>query len=337
MQEPRVGAVILNWNGWQDTAECLESLRGLTYRNLEILVVDNGSADDSVSQLRRRFPEIKLTELPQNIGFSRASNLGARTLLDAGADYIWLLNNDTTVSTLALTELVKTAEDDPRLGLVASVLYDYGHPGRVQAWGGGTLHPYLLTLNHHFAPADSYDHLLGTSLLIRREMIQQIGLLDERYVFSMEDTEYSLRAREHGWLLGVADASRVYHKGGATTKREYGRDAELQADVKYTRPFGLFMRLTRRPLPAVVLKWLGILARRAMKRQWYKLVPLTAAYWEGYRAGRQVEGRARSAQAEGVTSPQSPSPSARDAEVTRRLPGDTDSGPSVRLRESAEG
>ncbi|MDL2345560.1 glycosyltransferase family 2 protein [Deinococcus sp. MIMF12] len=313
MQEPRVGIVLLNWNGWQDTAECLESLRGLTYRNFEILLIDNGSVDDSVSQLRQRFPEINLTELPHNIGFSRASNLGTRMLLERGADYIWLLNNDTTVSTLALTELVRTAQTDPRLGLVASVLYDYGQPGKVQAWGGGTLHPYLLTLHHHFAPADSYDHLLGTSLLIRRELIDQIGLLDERYVFSMEDTEYSLRARQHGWRLGVADASRVYHKGGATTKREHGRDADLQADLKYTRPFGLFMRLTRRPLAAVVLKWLAILVRRAMRGQWHKLAPLTAAYWEGYRAGGQAEKEAGKAQAEAVPAPQSPGRSASGA------------------------
>lgn len=320
MQEPRVGAVILNWNGWQDTAECLESLRGLTYRNVEILVVDNGSADDSVAQLRRRFPEINLTALPQNIGFGGASNLGMHALLDAGVDYLWLLNNDTAVSTLALTELVQTAERDPRLGLVASVLYNYGEPGVVQAWGGGTLHPYLLTLHHHFAPADSYDHLLGTSLLIRREVVEQIGLLDERYIFSMEDTEYSLRAREHGWRLGVADGSRVYHKGGASSKKQYGREADLKSDVQYTRAFGMFMRLTRRPPAAVVLKGLAILTRRAMRGQWHKLAPLTAAYWQGYQAGCQVEGRARSTQAEGVTAPQSPSPSAPDAEATSRLP-----------------
>lgn len=317
MQEPRVGAVILNWNGWQDTAECLESLRGLAYRNVEILVVDNGSADDSVAQLRRRFPEIHLTALPQNIGFGGASNLGMQTLLDAGVDYLWLLNNDTTVSTLALTELVRTAESDPRLGLVASVLYNYGEPGVVQAWGGGTLHPFLLTLHHHFAPADSYDHLLGTSLLIRREVVERIGLLDERYIFSMEDTEYSLRARDHGWRLGVADASRVYHKGGASSKKAYGREADLKSDVQYTRAFGMFMRLTRRPPAAVILKGLAILARRAVRGQWHKLAPLAAAYWEGYQAGRRVEGRARSTPAPGVPSPQGQGGTAGDGEAAR--------------------
>lgn len=321
MQEPRVGAVILNWNGWQDTAECLESLRGLAYRNLEILVVDNGSADDSVAQLRRRFPEIHLTALPQNIGFGGACNLGMQTLLDAGVDYLWLLNNDTTVSTLALTELVRTAEGNPRLGLVASVLYNYGEPGVVQAWGGGTLHPFLLTLHHHFAPADSYDHLLGTSLLIRREVVGQIGLLDERYIFSMEDTEYSLRARAHGWQLGVADASRVYHKGGASSKKAYGRETDLKSDVQYTRAFGMFMRLTHRPPAAVVLKGLAILTRRVIRRQWHKLGPLASAYWEGYRAGERAEREVRRPHAAAPPSPPRPGGSVGEREAASRFPG----------------
>ncbi|WP_158679801.1 glycosyltransferase family 2 protein [Deinococcus sp. NW-56] len=315
-----MGAVILNWNGWQDTAECLDSLRGLAYRNLDVLVVDNGSTDDSVEQLRQRFPEVNLTALPQNIGFGGASNLGTQTLLEAGAEYIWLLNNDTTVSTLALTELVRTAESDPSLGLVASVLYNYGEPGIVQAWGGGTLHPYLLTLHHHFAPADSYDHLLGTSLLIRREVLEQIGLLDERYIFSMEDTEYSLRAREHGWRLAVADASRVYHKGGASSKKQYGREADLRSDVQYTRAFGMFMRLTRRPPAAVVLKALAILIRRALRGQWHKLAPLAAAYWEGYQAGRRAEGRPRSTPAAAARLIPESGGSVDDGEAGHRLP-----------------
>ena len=315
MQEPRVGAVILNWNGWQDTAECLDSLRGLAYRNLDVLVVDNGSTDDSVEQLRQRFPEVNLTALPQNIGFGGASNLGTQTLLEAGAEYIWLLNNDTAVSTLALTELVRTAESDPSLGLVASVLYNYGERGIVQAWGGGTLHPYLLTLHHHFAPADSYDHLLGTSLLIRREVVEQIGLLDERYIFSMEDTEYSLRAREHGWRLGVADASRVYHKGGASSKKAYGREADLKSDVQYTRAFGMFMRLTHRPPAAVILKGLAILTRRAARGQWHKLGPLAAAYREGYRAGRRAEQAARSTPPLGGSFPQGQGGAVGDGEA----------------------
>src|ERR1700756_3033913 len=98
----RVFILLLNWNNWKDTNECLNSLERLDYDEWEVIVLDNGSTDGSVERIREKFPEVEIIQLKANLGFSAGNNAGIRVALERGAEYVWLLNNDTTVSPKAL-------------------------------------------------------------------------------------------------------------------------------------------------------------------------------------------------------------------------------------------
>jgi GT2 family glycosyltransferase len=120
----------------------LSSLEFLDYPDYKVIVVDNGSTDNSVAEIRKAHPQITLLETGRNLGFAGGNNVGIRYALEQGADYVWLLNNDTKADPHALTAMVEVAESDPRIGAVGSVLYYMDEPERVQAWGGvfpGTL------------------------------------------------------------------------------------------------------------------------------------------------------------------------------------------------------
>lgn len=136
-ETPGVWCVIVNWNGWADTLDCLASLRTQTYGNLTAVVVDNGSTNDSVERIRSAFPEVKVIETGKNLGFPTGCNVGIRAALEANAEFVWLLNNDTVCPPDTLDKLMRRATTHPEAGLVGSVLLYAHNPTLVQAWGGG--------------------------------------------------------------------------------------------------------------------------------------------------------------------------------------------------------
>src|SRR5579863_8615618 len=110
--KPKVSVIVLNWNGGNDTVGCLSSLQRLNYENCSVIVIDNGSTDDSPALIREAFPDVELLETGQNLGFAGGCNVGIRRALAQRADFIWLLNNDTTVHPDALNAMVEKAETD---------------------------------------------------------------------------------------------------------------------------------------------------------------------------------------------------------------------------------
>ena len=123
----KVTIILLNWNGKEDTIECLESLKHITYPNYEILLVDNGSTDGSVECFRERYPGMEIIENGENLGFAEGNNVGIRRAMDEGADYVLLLNNDTVVDPEFLGELVKVGESDPKIGIVGPKICYYNN------------------------------------------------------------------------------------------------------------------------------------------------------------------------------------------------------------------
>jgi GT2 family glycosyltransferase len=225
---PRVAVVVLNWNGYEDTAACVISLQQATYANLQIILVDNGSTDGSAEKLERTFPGLTLIKLAQNGGYAAGNNAGIRAALAQAADYILVLNNDTTVEKGFLNPMVQAAERDPAIGIVTCKVYYRSEPNRIYA-AGGTFKRWLCTgindrqweidvqgANHQesereitFAP--------GCAQLIRRSVFEKIGLLDERFFLYFEDLEFSRRVNESFRLIYVPGAG-IYHKSGAGTK-----------------------------------------------------------------------------------------------------------------------
>ena len=218
-QQPKVACVILNWNGWQDTIECLHAIENISYRNIQIIVVDNGSTNDSIAKIRSAYPGVLLLESGKNLGFAGGNNVGIREALKQGAEYIWLLNNDTQPEKNALAALVAKALTDPKIGAVASVTYYADVPTAVEAWGGARVNLWIGYGRNSTVPrADTwFDSLNGTSLLVSSRAIEDIGLLDEGFFLYWEDTEFCLRLRKSGWRIAAAENSRVLHKVNAST------------------------------------------------------------------------------------------------------------------------
>jgi GT2 family glycosyltransferase len=214
----RAYVVVLNWNGWRDTVDCLTSLQALDYKNRHILVLDNGSTNDSLQRIRERSSNAEVIQLPQNLGFAGGCNVGIRLALAGGAHYVWLLNNDTKVHPGALRAMVQMAETDSRIGAVGSVIYDMSRPRSVLAWGGGRVSLWFGRSDHYTAETSSRKlaYLTGASLLLRREALEDVGLLDEGFFMYWEDADLCFRLRKAGWKLAVASESRVWHKEKAS-------------------------------------------------------------------------------------------------------------------------
>lgn len=211
--------ILVNWNGWQDTIECIDALKQNNYPHLEVVVVDNGSSNDSVAKIETAHPDILLLKSPKNLGFAGGNNIGMRCALAHGVDFVWLLNNDTKPDKDALSEMVEKALSDPRIGAVGSVCYYADRPSTVQVWAGATVNLWTGYAKNYTEPQkdESLDALYGASMLIRRPALEQVGLLDEGFFHYWEETEFSLRLTQAGWRLAAAPDSRILHKVGAST------------------------------------------------------------------------------------------------------------------------
>ena len=222
---PTVVCVVLNWNGWRDTIPCLESLYAQDYAGLQVVVVENASSDDSVERIRGAFPEVELVQTGVNRGFAAGCNVGIRVALERAAEFVWLLNNDTVAPPDTLTKLLAAGLGE-RTGMVGTVLRYAHNPAEVQAWGGGSIARWSGYGTHFHAPeemgADSF--LTFASVLLRRELLEEVGLLDEGFFMYFEDSDLCFRARKAGWGLAVAGDTAVLHKeGGSSGARKNAR------------------------------------------------------------------------------------------------------------------
>jgi GT2 family glycosyltransferase len=219
---PLVAIIILNWNGLKDTLECLESVHRQEYPNFDVIVVDNASTDNSVQGIRHAWPEVVLLENRENIGYTGGNNVGMHYAVDCGADYVWLLNNDTTVSPDALSRLVAKGEKEPDVGLVSPAVYYYEDPARVQFRGGLVDEEnYRLVLVKDDEDCEAIlgsraddVWLTGTALLVKRQVIDRIGYLRAGLFAYWEDVDYSLRSSRCGSFRNVMEpTASIYHKG----------------------------------------------------------------------------------------------------------------------------
>lgn len=256
----RVDVVVLNWNGWQDTIACLASLQLLDYSGFNLLVVDNGSTDESVDQIKKAMPSVEVLQAGSNLGFGGGCNVGIRHALARGADYIWLVNSDATVDPGALSALVRLADQDPTLGSVGSVLYEADKVDRIQLWGGGRVNLWLGGSRHRISPG-SIDFISGASILLRRAALEDVGLFDQESFFMYwEDADLGFRLRRAGWRSAVADDSHIWHKQSASLGKN-----SASLDEYFTRSQVRFLRRYA-PLPMVpVFFMIGrVLAKRIM-------------------------------------------------------------------------
>jgi len=206
-----VAVQILTWNRVDELVPCLESFACIDYPNYEVIVLDNGSEDESVPTVRERFPWVTLIENKENLGFCRGNNVGLRHVLERDFDYVLLLNSDTKVLPGLLHELVAAMEQDGRIAIAGAknVLmenpdYTWGKYGKV-TWG-----PMLVKTIGRFAPDDranepprDVDWVIANGCLVRCDALRKIGLFDEEFWQCNEDVDWSYRAREAGYRVAV--------------------------------------------------------------------------------------------------------------------------------------
>lgn len=280
--KPKVHVVVLNWNGFRDTSECLTSLRRLNYPNFRVVVIDNGSTDESASLLRKQFPEIVEIETGENLGFAGGCNVGIRRAMAEDTDYVWLLNNDTTVDAGALQALVNKAESEAQTGAVGSAIYFIDEPERMQVWGGGYVNVWLGRSEHFLKPVSDQqvEFITGASMLVSREALTAIGMLDEGFFMYWEDADFCFRLRQAGWRLAVSGESKVWHKGSSFVGK-----GSVNSFRYFNASASLFFS-RHVPVPVFTF-WVGFglrLAKRILVGDWEK----TRATWAGMTQGRSL-------------------------------------------------
>jgi len=221
VEVPKIFIIILNWNSADFTIECIKSLAKLTYPSYEIVIVDNGSTDGSDEVIKDIFPKITFLRTAVNKGFSGANNIGINFALEHGAEYIWLLNNDTTVDPDALTYLVDFALSDTKIGMVGSKIFFYDEPELLWYAGGNfDVEQGGITSCIGWGQRDTgqFDHIAdvdyvsGCSLLIKKCVIEKIGLMPEEYYIYFEETDWNYQTQKAGFRTVVAQKSIVWHK-----------------------------------------------------------------------------------------------------------------------------
>lgn len=313
--EPKVCIVLVNYRTWQDTIECMESIMRNKYRNYQVVVVENGSGDESWEMLQKWARGEYIHVVPQenplhrlsmppvlkpllynrtvngesdtlrlgpldgifpilfvksgiNLGFAGGNNVGMRYALNSGFDYVWLLNNDTVIEPDAIQALVEYCEmkkeKHETVGIVGSKLMVYHQPEKMQGVGA-VFNKYSgksRIIGAQEIDRDQYDgkeiqcnYVIGAAMFVSRPFLLDVGLMSEEYFLYNEENDWSARAKQKDWRVGVAVKSKVYHKQGASTGNSPKKSKwQIKAlHYKYRGKIKLYKKYYRPQLPFLYL------------------------------------------------------------------------------------
>jgi GT2 family glycosyltransferase len=286
---PLVYIIVLNYNGREDTLDCLSSLFRMDYPNFKVLMVDNASSDGTAEAVGREYPKAEVLQNEKNLMYAGGNNAGMKFALEHGADWVLLLNNDTVADGRLLSEMVDAARAHPEAGVLGPMIYYYppeggagggdtvggdarrsgaggtggseprmgvggmgGRPkiiwyagGIVKLWRGLTAHRGLREKDTgQYGKVETTDYVTGCAMLISRECLDKVGLLDTSYGMYAEDADFSLRARDAGFSLMFVPKGKVWHKVSMSAGGEFSGHkiklkikANLRLFVKFSKPW----------------------------------------------------------------------------------------------------
>jgi len=255
---PRVAVIVLNWNGCNDTLDCLRSLSELTYPHNEVIVVDNGSIDDSVREISKAFPEVTVLTNSKNLGFAEGNNVGIRYAIERSAQFIFLVNNDAVLEKTALNQMIAMAERDGKIGILGPRILFYDRPEYIESSGAKMNLLTGRTYHHDNGKrekkgqgrlVEEVDIISGCAMLIRRQVIEDIGYLDADFFCYMEDADFCVRARKAGYRIVNIPTAKIWHKG-ARSSGGYGSPERIYYSVRNH----LLLVNKNRPLKKYILK-----------------------------------------------------------------------------------
>jgi GT2 family glycosyltransferase len=295
-----VFAIVLNWNRTADTLACLDSLARSTYGDLHAIVVDNGSRVSCASEVAKRHPWVEVVENDRNLGYSGGNNVGMRRALEAGAAFVWVLNNDTVVGAEALEALVDCAQRHPRAAAVGGRVLRTDRPDVLwMTWGRVTWLQSLIALEGQDEPDSArfdgerrVEWIPGCSILFRADALREVGLFDEDFFAYHEDVDWAARAAKQGWELWYTGASRIHHAIHASSGGEAASYAGFRSylsarnSVLYARRHGTPAK--RALLAAAVVATLPFQWLRRRLRGQQQGVRMKIRGWRDGLAGRPV-------------------------------------------------
>jgi GT2 family glycosyltransferase len=339
MDNPRVSIIILNWNGWKDTIECLESLYQINYSNYDIIIVDNYSKDESIEKIKgyangkirikSKFfdynsknkpikiieytkeesladelqykdliscPQLIIIKNRKNYGFAEGNNIGIRYALNnLNTNYILLLNNDTVIGKELLVEMLKVSESDDEIGIVGPKIYYYNKPDQIWFARGKISWKFCRGLNRGFNEIDNgqYDkiaeveYVSGCAFLIKKEVVEKIGLLDKRFFLYFEEIDWTLKASKIGYKSFFVPKGKIYHK---VSKSGGGIGGKIGL-YYITRNRWLLMKKWAKKtdfLFFIVYQMVGALILPLFLSIYYKKTELFLAYYKGLYDGINV-------------------------------------------------
>ena len=224
-KKSKIAIVILNWNGYEDTSECIISLQKITYDNYQIVVVDNGSIQDDYLLLKKNFSDIEVVRSESNLGFTGGNNLGIENAMKMNPDYFLLLNNDTTVEPDFIQRLLDVFEKEKNAGIAAPQINYFYEPekiwtvgGKISRLRGSGFDDSDQIYNSTKSEIRLVTFVSGCCMLIRREVLEKIGLFDENFFLYIEDADLCCRTTKAGYKIVVNNHSKIFHKVSSSTK-----------------------------------------------------------------------------------------------------------------------
>jgi GT2 family glycosyltransferase len=293
--QPLVATIVLNWNGRDDTLACLDALAASSWPAARTILVDNGSSDGTAEAVRERFPDVELIVNERNLGFAEGNNVGLRRAQELGADYAFLLNNDTVVDQEAIRILVEEAEARPAAGALSPLLF-FAEPDDLVWYAGAEWNPD----RGHNPPHEGYrqpaaaglseprrvSRASGAAMLVRREVLERVGLLDTDLFLHVEDVEWSLRIQRGGYEIWFVPASRIWHKVSADSG---GEDSPTVAYYRARNMLEVGDRYARHGPPRSIVRHgetlLAELLHARHARRPLENVRAAIAGWRDYRRG----------------------------------------------------
>ena len=240
----KLAVILINWNSYDLSRDTLNSLQKVTYMDLDVIVVDNGSKDGSGDRLEAEFPEVIMIKSSSNTGFTGGNNLGFQYALAQGYTYAMMLNNDVEVESDFLEPLVYALDENKGLGAVQPLIYF--HHDKEVIWNAGSVRNSwtgeTITLDYNVRDSGlerrwirkNVDWLTGCAFMVRTDVLKRIGLLKEEFFIYYEDVDLSFRIRKAGFALGYEPSSVVYHIAGMSHKsKEKGPEGFLNPKVHY--------------------------------------------------------------------------------------------------------
>jgi GT2 family glycosyltransferase len=223
---PSVAIIVLNWNGKDNTCECIESVQKIDYPNYQIIVADNGSEDDSITVITHRFPDIFILENGLNLGYAEGNNRAITYAMEQGFDYILLLNNDAIVDPQVINSFISASQANPKAGVFGAKIYYLSEPRKIWFAGGKILSNFI-TFHEGGGEIDDglswedirpIDYACGCTLFFKSDVVKKIGALENNFFLLWEEVDFCYRARRAGFECLFVPKAIAWHKISASFK-----------------------------------------------------------------------------------------------------------------------